>query len=211
MKLSVEPRSTFGKKVRDLRKQGMIPAIIYGNHLEAAIPVSINKLQAVKVYRQAWSSTAIEITGEWIDHLVLIQEIQLHPVSDHLTHMDLIAVNKDEKVTAEVPLVIEGTSPFEDANLWRARLVKDTLEVEALPMNLPHDIKIDVSGITEDGQVIFAKDLTIPADVELISDPEIAVVVSAAFRTEVEDDETVDEAAGLGEALGEEGAESEAK
>lgn len=165
----------------------MIPAVIYGNHLDEAIPVSINKIQAVKVYREAWSSTPVEITWEGIDHLVLIQEIQLHPVSDHLIHMDLIAVNKDEKVTAEVPLVIDGISPFEKANQWRARLVKDTVEVEALPMNLPHDISVDVSEITEDGQVIFAKDLKIPSNVELISDPELAIVVSAAFKEEKEE------------------------
>jgi large subunit ribosomal protein L25 len=79
--------------------------------------------------------------------------------------------------------------------------VRDTLEVEALPMDLPHDIKVDVSGIEEDGQVIFAKDLTIPANVELISDPEIAVVVSAAYRTETEDEDTVDETEGLGDML----------
>lgn len=200
MKLSVEPRSVFGKKARALRKGGMIPAIIYGNHLESAIPVSINKVQAVKIYREAGSSTPVEVTWEWIDHLVLIQEIQLHPVSDHLIHMDLIAVNKDEKVTAEVPLIIEWVSPFEKANLGRARLVRDTLEVEALPLDLPHDIKIDVSGIEEDGQVIFAKDLTIPSNVELISDPELAVVVSAEYKTEAEDDVS-EEGEGLGEAL----------
>ena len=187
MKLSVQPRSIFGKKVRTLKREWMIPAVIYGNHLDEAIPVSINKIQAVKVYREAWSSTPVEITWEGIDHLVLIQEIQLHPVSDHLIHMDLIAVNKDEKVTAEVPLVIDGISPFEKANQWRARLVKDTVEVEALPMNLPHDISVDVSEITEDGQVIFAKDLKIPSNVELISDPELAIVVSAAFKEEKEE------------------------
>lgn len=201
MKLSVESRSVFWKKVSVLRKEGMIPAVIYGNHLETAIPVSINKIQAVKMYRKAWSSTPIEVTGDGIDYLVLIQEIQLHPVSDHLIHMDLIAVNKDEKVTAEVPLIIEWTSPFEKANLGRARLVKDSLEIEALPMNLPHDIKVDVSGITEDGQVIFAKDLKIPSNVELISDPDLAVVVSAAYKTAAEDEDTTDETAGLGEAL----------
>lgn len=64
-------------------------------------------------------------------------------------------------------------------------------------MDLPHDIKVDVSDITEDGQVIFAKELNIPKNVELISDPEIAVVVSAAFRAEVEEEET--EELGLGE------------
>lgn len=118
--------------------------------------------------------------------------------------MDLLAVNKDEKTTAEVPLILVGESPFEKDNLGRARLVKDSLEVEALPMNLPHDIKVDISSITEDGQVIFAKDLDIPTNVELISDPELAVVVSAAFR-EVE--EEVAEV-GLGEALA--GADAEA-
>jgi large subunit ribosomal protein L25 len=199
MKLTVQSRTAFGKKVRELRKSGNIPAVIYGNHLEQSVHISINKLEAVKAYRAAGSSTAIEINGDGIDHLVLIQEIQLHPVSDHLIHMDLLAVNKDEKTTAEVPLILVGESPFEKDNLGRARLVKDSLEVEALPMNLPHDIKVDISEITEDGQVIFAKDLDIPADVELISDPEIAVVVSAAFR-EVEE---VEEEVGLGEALAE--------
>lgn len=117
MKLTVKSRDIFGKKVSGLRKSGLIPAVIYGKHLDKTISVTINKLEAVKVYRQAGSSTPVEISGDGIDHLVLIHEIQLHPVSDHLIHMDLIAVNRDEKVRAEVPLIIEGQSPFEKANL----------------------------------------------------------------------------------------------
>jgi large subunit ribosomal protein L25 len=90
---------------------------------------------------------------------VLVQELQLDPVSDHLIHIDLLAVNKDEKVTAEVPVVLTGVSPFEKNGLGRVQLILNNIEVEALPLDLPHNITIDISELTEEGQVIHLSDV----------------------------------------------------
>lgn len=197
MQLAVQKRTVSGKKVKGLRKQGLVPCVVYGNHLDAPVSLSINKVQLVKTYRKAWMSTAIELHGEGIDELVLIHDIQLDPVSDHLMHMDFLAVRRDVKVTADIPLVLEGVSPFEKSWEWSVQLLRSTVEVEALPMDLPHDIKIDISVIDHDGQVLFAKDLTLWDKVTLITEEDMAVINATVFAEEVEEEvsETAEEGA----------------
>ena len=106
-------------------------------------------------------STPVELSGEGINELVLFHDMQLDPVSDHVIHVDFLAVNKDEKVTAEVPLVLTGVSPYEKSGAGKVDLVRDTLEVEALPLDLPHDIQIDISSIETANDVIHVSDLKV--------------------------------------------------
>lgn len=113
MKLTVSSRDVMGKKVKDLRKQGIIPAVIYGKHLGTSLHVSVEKLPLLRAYESAGMSTAVEISGDGINQLVLFHRLQLDPVTDRLMHVEFLAVNKDEEVTAEVPLLLVGISPFE--------------------------------------------------------------------------------------------------
>ena len=187
MQLTVQQRTVTGKRVKALRKEGLVPCVVYGNHLDGPVSLSIDKVQLVKTYRKAWRSTAIELHGDGVDELVLIQEIQLHPVSDHLMHVDFLAVRRDVKVTADIPLVLEGESPFEKSWEWSVQLLRNTVEVEALPMDLPKNIVYDISSIDHDGQVIFVKDLAVWDKVEIITDLEMAIINSAVFAEEVEE------------------------
>lgn len=118
----------------------------------------------------------------------MVQELQLHPVSDHLTHIDLLAVNKDEKVTAEVPVVLVGESPYEKSNLGRVQLILSNIEVEALPLDLPHDITIDVSTLTEEGQVIHLSDIDLGDKVEFVDDLSRTILTTVAFVEEEEEE-----------------------
>lgn len=211
MQLTVQKRTVTGKKVKALRKSGVVPCIVYGSHLDAPISLSIDKVQLVKTYREAWSSTAIQLHGEWVDELVLIHEIQLDPVSDHLLHVDFLAVRKDVKVTTEVPLVLIWESPFEKSGEWSVQLLRDDVEVEALPMDLPHSIEFDISWIKEDGEVFFVSDLIVWDKVEIITDSEMAIVNSTMFAEE--EIEEIEEEVLEGEEWGgeEEGTEGEEK
>ena len=112
MKLIVTSRQD--KKAKDLRKEGLIPGIIYGKHLETPITVACKRNDLIKKYKEAGYSTPITlIDDDKLDHLVLIQDIQLDPVTDMLIHIDFLAVNKDEKVTTEIPIKMIGESPIE--------------------------------------------------------------------------------------------------
>ena len=182
MELAVTSRQN--KKAKELRKEGLIPGIIYGKHLKEPIAVACKKNDIIKRYKEAGYSTPLTITGDKLDQLVLIQDIQVDPVTDILMHIDFLAVKADEKVTTEVPLRLVGESPIE--KLWEGKiqLVKDFVEVEAFPQDLPHDITIDISVIQNMNDVIFVKDLKVSAKVEILDDPDQAIITVVTMAEE---------------------------
>ena len=187
MKLKVQSREITGKKVKQLRRQDIIPAVIYGKHTKDAILISCNKNEFLKLFKKAWHSTPITITWEWIDQLALIHEIQVDPVTDFLGHIDFLAVSRDEKVTAEIPVILTWESNIEKLWEWKIQLLKDTIEVEAFPQDLPREIKIDISTIQKMSDVIFVKDLDVGSKVEILEDQEQPMVTVMVFTEEVEE------------------------
>ncbi len=185
MELIVTSRQN--KLAKELRKEGLIPGIVYGKHLTQAITVAWKRNDVIKAYKEAGYSTPLTLTGENIDQLVLFQDIQLDPVTDVLLHVDFLAVNKDEKVTTEIPIRMIWESPIE--KLWEGKiqLLKDFIEVEALPQDLPHDVTIDISAIQTANDVIFVKDLKFSDKVEVLDDPEQAIVTVLTMNEEVEE------------------------
>ena len=175
MKLSVKKRDIFGKKVKTLRAQGLIPAVIYGKHVESAESISCVKNDLLKIYRTAWYSTPIELTGD-VDHLVLINSLQLDPVSDEIIAADFLAVSKTEKVAAKIPVVTFGESQLEKLNEGKVMLIKDEIEVEALPQDLPSKFEIDISVLQTVNDVFFVKDLKVSDKVTVLDDPELPIL-----------------------------------
>lgn len=115
MKLAVKTRDIVGKKVKSLRRNGLVPAIVYGRHIDQPAKISCVKNDLLKVYKTSGYTTPVELTGD-IDQLVLIHSFQLNPVSDEIMTADFLAVSRTEKVTANVPLLIVGESPIEKLN-----------------------------------------------------------------------------------------------
>ena len=218
MQLSVQKRDLTGKKVKQLRKQQMVPGVVYGRHLDEPVSLLFDKVQLVKAIHKAGTSTPVTLKGDGIEYLILFHDYQLDPVSDHLIHVDCLAVNKDEKVSAEVQVVLVGESPYEKSGEGRVQLIKDTLYVEALPLDLPHEITINVENLTEAGQTIHVKDIIFDERVTLLDEPELTVASTVEFREEVEEEEettaegeegAAGEAAEWGEASSEEGGADE--
>ncbi|MDR0606844.1 MAG: 50S ribosomal protein L25 [Candidatus Peribacteria bacterium] len=187
MKLAVQKRDILGKKVKNLRKQGLVPAIVYGKHIKGSQTITCVKNDLLKVYKASGYTTPVELTGD-LDQLVLIHSFQLDPISDEIITADFLAVSKTEKVSAAVPVLIIGESPLEKLNEGRVQLVKDTVEVEAFPQDLPPHIEIDASALTSINDVVFVKDLKVPAKVEIIDDIELPVVTIAIFSDEPEEE-----------------------
>lgn len=185
MKLTVTSRQD--KKAKDLRKEGLIPCIIYGKHLSTSLAVACKRNDLIKKYKEAWYSTPITVSGDGIDQLVLIQDIQLDPVTDVLIHVDFLAVNKDEKVTTEIPVKMIGESMVEKLGEGKIQLLKDFIEVEAFPQDLPHDVTIDISAIKTINDVIVVRDLKFSDKVEVLDDPEQAIVTVLIITEEVEE------------------------
>ncbi len=203
MKLTVISRQD--KKAKELRKEGLVPGIIYGKHLEAPITVACNKNDFIKRYKEAGYSTPLMLEGDKLNQLVLIQDIQVDPVTDVLMHIDFLAIKADEKVKTEVAIKLTGESSVEKLNLGQIQLIKDFVEVEAFPQDLPNNITIDISSIENVNDVIFVKDIQISNKVEVLDDPEQALVIVATVA-----EETAEEASAEGAAPAEGAAEGAA-
>ncbi|MDD3262234.1 MAG: 50S ribosomal protein L25 [Candidatus Absconditabacteria bacterium] len=198
MKLNVNIRQ--GEKSKDLRKEGNIPAIIYGKHLSAPVSVFCKKNDFIKKFKQAGYSTALTLEGKGVEELVLVQDMQLDPVSDIVLHVDFLAVKKDEKVSTEVPVILVGEAPVEKLGEGKIQLIKDFVEVEAFPQDLPHDIKIDISVIATLNDVVFVKDLKLSDKVKILDDMEQPILTVVTLAEEVEEEAPVETATAEGEA-----------
>lgn len=193
MKLTISLRKD--EKVKSIRADGFVPAVVYGKHLDKPLSVICKKNDFIKLYKEAGYSTAITLAGDGVDQLVLIQDIQLDPVSDVLIHIDFLAVNKNEKVTTEVPLKIIGESAVEKLGLGKIQVLKDFIEVEAFPQDLPHDFTVDISTIQDINDTIFVKDIKVSSKVTVLDEPEQALVTVLILTEEVEEAPVVAEAA----------------
>ncbi len=188
MKLSVKKRDIFGKKVKNLRAQGLVPAVIYGKHVEAE-SISCVKNDLLKVYRAAWYSTPVELTGD-VDHLVLINSLQLDPVSDEIISADFLAVSRTEKVSAKIPVVTFWESQLEKLNEGKIMQIRDEVEVEAFPQDLPNKFEIDISVLQTVNDVFFIKDLKVSDKVTILDDPELPILTVSVLSDETEEEQT---------------------
>ncbi|HEY64925.1 MAG TPA: 50S ribosomal protein L25 [Caldilineae bacterium] len=187
--LKAQRRSITGRKVKRLRAQGLIPAIVYGAD-KPPEPIQIRVQDMERILRQAGFTQLITLQIEdgngTTSDAVLVREVQRHPIRRSLLHVDFYRVTMTEKLQAEVPIHLVGESP---AVAQGAILVQNlnTVEVECLPADIPSSIEVDISRLTEPGQSILVSDLSVPEGVEILSDPE-EVVVSVLFSREAEEE-----------------------
>lgn len=192
MKLSVKKRELFGKKVKLLRNEGLVPAVVYGKRVEAS-SISCVKNDLLKVYRASGYTTPVELTGD-MDQLVLIHSLQLDPISDEIISADFLAVSKTEKVKANIPVVMTGECPLEKLNEGRVQLVKDTITVEAFPQDLPSQIEIDLSGLDSIDSVVFVSDVKVDDKVVIVDEATLPVATVLSLSEDTTSDEGTDTA-----------------
>lgn len=191
MKLTVTLRDSI--KNKDIRKEGLIPCIIYGKYIKTPLVVSCIKNDIIKKYKEVWYATPFTLEGENIKELVLIQDIQLDPVSDVLLHVDFLAIKADEMVITKIPIILIGESPLEKSGDGIVQLVKDDIEVEALPQDLPNNITVDIASIEDMNDIIFVKDLKLSDKITILDDPEQAIVTTMSTQVEEEVEEEITE------------------
>jgi len=187
LELKAEKREVSGKKVKNLRAEGLVPAVVYGKETPSVI-LALDAHNFAKIYKKAGESTILKLNIEGEKELrnVLVTEAQLHPVTDEILHIDFYQVRMDEKIKTEVPLKIVGESPAVE-NLNGVLLInQDEVEVESLPGDLPHEIEVDISSIVELDQAILVKDLKLPVGVTSLDNPEGTLIVVQSPRSEEE-------------------------
>jgi large subunit ribosomal protein L25 len=114
--------------------------------------------------------------------------MQLDPVTDEVLSVDFLAVNQNEKVKTIVPVVLIGESKIEKLNEGKIQLVKDEIEVEAFPQDLPHNIEIDISKIESINDVVFVKDIAISDKVRIVDDAEQPIVTVVELSDDAEEE-----------------------
>ena len=183
--LKVKVREVLGRKVKTLRKKGIIPAVVYGLKAKS-IPLEIDYSEFEKVYKEAGESTVIKLKTGKESKNVLIYDVAMDSVSDKFIHVDFYEVRMDKPITAAVPLVFEGEAPA--VKNLEGVLVKNIteIEVEALPANLPHEIKVDISVLKTFDDLIHIKDLKIPDGVKISINPDEIVALVSPPRSDEE-------------------------
>ncbi len=188
--LPADHRKVIGKKVKVLRREGKLPAIVYGSGIEPT-PIVMDMHEATKSLRTVTSSTLVLLDIEGKEQLALVRDRQVDRLKNMILHVDFLAVSMGQTLQATVPIRLVGHAPVLDD--FDALVMQDTesLEVEVLPKDLPEVIEVDVSVLTELGSSISITDLDLPEGVNVLTDPDtlIAVALSAAREEEEEEEE----------------------
>ena len=181
--LELEPRVVLGKKVKQLRRTGMVPVHLYGPGITDR-PLQCEQKQLLRALARAGSTNPVNLSvqGEAGESLAFAREIQWSPVRGELLHVDFLAVSVTVKVTAQVPINLVGESPGARETGGGVAQTLYHLDVEALPLEIPNELVVDLSQMVDTNSVIRAGELTLESNVTMLTDPEAVVVRVDAGR-----------------------------
>ncbi len=174
------------EKPKAVRREGFIPAIIYGNDYKNQ-NVKFEKVSFLRLFKEAGTSNLVEIIIDGHKPVkTLVREVQLDPIRSEILHVDLFKVNMKEKIQAEIPLEFIGDSAAV-VNLEGSLITsKDSVEVECLPGDLVSEIQIDISVLDDFDKNIKVEDIKVPTGIEILDDPEEVVAFVQEPRSEEE-------------------------
>jgi large subunit ribosomal protein L25 len=190
--LKATRRTVTGKQVKALRRQGQLPAVIYGHRLEP-IALSLDAQQAGRTLSRLSSSQLVNIELEGTEYPALVREKQRNYIKGNLTHVDFLAVSLTETLRASVGIELTGTAPA--VKDFEAILVTGltALDIECLPGDLPEKAVVDISGLEHIGDAIHVSDVVLSDKVEILNGPDEVVVIATAPRVEAVEEEVVPE------------------
>lgn len=191
--LKVKIRSVHGRKTEDLRKSGCLPAVLYGPGLKKNLDLEVDYKEFVNVFQETGRTSFLQLEVE--EHsskkpsvfLVLVNNIQKNPLTLALSHIDFYQPAATKEIKVKVPLIFEGEAGA--VKDFGGTLVKNIqeIQVQALPQNLPHEIKVNLKTLDELEKSILVKDLVIPAGVKILKNPE-EIIVQVMPPEEIEEE-----------------------
>ena len=188
-------RDVIGKKVSQLRREGKMPGVVYGHHIEPiAIVMDAREVTRAMIGLTPSSIVTLDIDGE--DHAALIRERQRDYLRNKFIHIDFQAVSRTEKIRARIETVLEGTAPAVKNYNGIVLHEKEYIEVEALPEHLPERFILDISKLERIGDMIRISDMDIADDVTVFDDANDVIVSISGVKEDTGDEE---EAAGADE------------
>jgi large subunit ribosomal protein L25 len=218
--LLAEHREILGKKVKKLRREGFLPANIYGKDMKStAIQITLVDFQ--KIYNEVGETGIIDVTVDNIAHPSLIKNLQWNYQAHLPLHADFFKVNLKEKIRAMVPVTLTGEAEAVKENTGTLLHILNEIEVEALPEKLPDQIEVDITKLAQVDDQILVSEISVPQDVTIVSDggqlvakiaelvapePEPEVVVEEGTEGETPEGESTEETASEEESPAEENA-----
>ena len=185
--LAAKHREITGKKVSHLRRDGLLPAVVFGHGLEST-SVSLDAHEFELLRRKTSSNTLVDLSIDGNKaQPALVHGVQLHRVTQRPLHADLFLVRMTEEMTVDVPLVATGESEAAKTHGGTVLHPLESVRVRALPDHLPTSIQYDISPLATFDDVIRLRDLEIPGDVTLLTDVEeiVAKVIPPRVEEEV--------------------------
>jgi len=176
-----------GIKLKNLRKEGEIPAVFYGAGQETT-SISVPLVEFKKIWRDAGESSAVKISLGTSNIDSLIHEVQVDSVTGEPIHVDFLAIDMKKKIHVQVPLVFEGVSNAVKSGIGNLVKVLHEVEIEALPADLPHNLVVDISKLETLKDQVFVSDIKLGAGVTIINNP---TEVVASIIEQVEEKEEV--------------------
>ena len=189
--LAVAPRTVLGKKVKALRRRGVTPGNIYGHKIDSAA-VQADTVELVHLLRASTRNAIIDlqVEGDAKARPVIVRAVERDPVSGEILHIDFYQISMTEKMKAEVPVVLTGTSPAVSTFGGVLLQMLERVPVEALPADIPTQFEVDVSRLTELEQSFHIRDLSFDeSKVSLQVDPDVVLARVAAPRLATAEEE----------------------
>lgn len=179
-------RTVIGKQVKHLRKQGLIPATVYGKGFDP-VSVQIDDRAFNQMYRRAGRTSLIDLLIDGTNASVFVQAVQRHPLSRAIIHVDFKVVDLKVAIQVEVPVIAVGESPLVARGDALLNHALNTVLVEALPAELPQHIEVDISGLDELDKSIHVSDVVIDGKYRLLNDPESVLLSLTQVRAAEEE------------------------
>ena len=195
--LQIQKRTTEGKKVKTLRNQGITPIHLYGSEFDSA-SMQVKMSELIDILNLAGFSSPITLNDGKNDIIAFAREVQRHPLTEQILHVDFQIVGKDDQVEVEVPINLIGESPAVK-NLGGVLIkLMETIRVSSKVDSVPKSLEIDISVIESLEQSILVGEVEIAEGIQIVSDETFAVARVIPPRIEVEEEE-VEEEIGEGE------------
>jgi large subunit ribosomal protein L25 len=194
--LEANTRAMVGKRVKQIRKQGQLPAILYGSGIEP-VPIALDARETARMMGGITGSTLIDLNVGGEAHKVIVRDVQRDPITRQMVHVDFLKVAMDVAIRTEVPIELVGTAPAvkEQGGVLVAGI--NEIEVEALPGDLPDRITVDLGVLMEIDDAITVEDLVIGKGVRVINDAGDMIAHVIYMAEEVEEVEEVAEVLGV--------------
>jgi large subunit ribosomal protein L25 len=189
IELIAEPRVVAKRSAKTMRREGIIPLVVYGPQTET-MHIQAPEFDTKRAINQAGGQLmALHIQGEDEPRMVLAHDVQRDPISGLLLHVDLYEVNLMEKIEVEVPLAFVGEPPLVESGEAILLPVLTSIEVQCLPTDIVQSIEVNVAGLEDYNDALYARDLELPETIELVTSADEMVITVRAVEEEEEEEE----------------------